>query len=89
MLSTSANVPREVVLVFACMFYHADYYRIIVIAYDYKCSHATFYVYVRMGSEPGIPPPPTHTHTHTHKRTNEEDLWITTREKEKKIKKGR
>ena len=88
MLSTSANVPREVVLVFACMFYHADYYRIIVIAYDYKCSHATFYVYVRMGSEPGIPPPPhTHTHTHTHKRTNEEDLWITTREKKKKKKK--
>ena len=42
-----------------------------------------------MGSEsgnprplPSPPPPP----THTHKRTNEEDLWITTREKMKKMK---
>ena len=66
----------EVVLDFACMFYHADYYVIIVIAYDYKCSHASFHVYVRMGSEPGTPTPtpPPPPHTHTHKRTNEEDL---------------
>ena len=30
------------------MFYHADYYRIIVIAYDYECSqhHASFHVYI-------------------------------------------
>ena len=78
-LSTYAHVLCEVVLVFACMFYHADYYIILVIAYDYKCPHASFYGYVRMGSEPGTPPP--HPRTHTHKRTNEEDLWITTREK--------
>ena len=83
MLSTYAHVLCEVVLVFACMFYHADYYIIIVIAYDYKCSHASFYGYVRMGSKPGTPPPP-HTHTHTHKRTNEEDLWITREKNEER-----
>ena len=46
MLNTSANVLFEVVLVFACMFYHADYYRIIEIAYDYECTehHALFHV---------------------------------------------
>ena len=60
MLSTYAHVLCEVVLVFACMFYHADYYIIIVIAYDYKCSHASFRVYVRMGSEPGHPLPMNH-----------------------------
>ena len=63
MLNTSANVLCEAVLVFGCMFDHGDYYRIIDIAYDYECSqhHATFHVYVRMGSEPGTlpaPPPP-------------------------------
>ena len=89
-MSTSANVPCEVVLVFACTFYPADYYRIIVIAYDYKCSRATFHVYVRMGSEPGtpLPPPPTHTHTHTHTLTNE-PMKKTYESREKKRKKRR
>ena len=79
MVNTSANVLCEVVLVFACMFYHADYYRMIVTAYDYECSqhHASVHVYVCMESEPGTPPPP---NTHIHKRTSEEDLWIRTRE---------
>ena len=36
MLNTSGNVLCEVVLVFACMFYHVDYYRITVTAYDYE-----------------------------------------------------
>ena len=95
-----ANELCEVVLVFTCMFYHSDYYRILVIAYDYEYSqhHASFHVYVCFGSESGTPtpnpvqpppppPPPTHTHTHTNNRTNEEDLWITTREKMKKRRK--
>ena len=61
-----ANVLCEVVLVFTCMFYHVDYYRIIVIVYDYECSqhHASFhvYIYICMRSEFGNPrhhhPPP-------------------------------
>ena len=79
MLNTSANVLCEAVLVFGCMFYHADYYRIIVIAYDYECSqhHASFHVYVRMGSEPGNPP------THTHTLTNE-PMKKTSESREKK-----
>ena len=54
-----------VVFVFTCMFYHADYYRIIVIAYDYECSqhHASFHMYVW---EVSLVPPPTPTHTHSH-----------------------
>ena len=66
MLNTFAHVMCEVVLVFACMFYHADYYRIIVIAYDYECSqhHTSFHVYVCMESEPGTFPP-------SHTLTNE------------------
>ena len=62
MLNTFANVLCEIV--FACMLYHTEYYRIIVIAYDYECSqhHASFHVYVRLGSEPGTPlPTPPHT----------------------------
>ena len=86
MLNTSANVLCEVVLVFACMFYHADYYRIIVIAYDYKCSHASFYGYVRMGSEPGTPPP--HTHTHKHTLTNEPMKKTYESQRERKSRKG-
>ena len=48
-----ANVLCEVVLVFTCMFHHADYYRIIIIAYDYESSqpHASFYVYICMYEE--------------------------------------
>ena len=65
-----------VVFVFTCMFYHADYYRIIVNAYDYECSqnHTSFHMCV-WGVSPvsPLPTPP----THTQKRTNEEDLWIT------------
>ena len=74
-----ANVLCEVVLVFTCMFYHADYYRIIVIAYDYECSqhHASFHVCIYKGSESGnLPPPPPHTHTLTNepmREFNEED----------------
>ena len=50
-----------VVFVFTCMFYHADYYRIIVNAYDYECSqhHASFHMYV-WGISLVTPP---HTHT--------------------------
>ena len=55
---------KKWIVVFVCMFYHAEYYRIIVIAYDHECSqhHASFHVYVRMGSQP-VPPPPPHTLT--------------------------
>ena len=61
-----------VVFVLTCTFYHADYYRMIVNAYDYECSrhHASFHMYVwGVSRVPSSPPP-----THTHKRTNEEDL---------------
>ena len=69
MLLLLANVPCEVVLVFTCLFYHADYYRIIVIAYDYECSqhHASFHVYIYIYVwgvslvSPRSPPPHTHT----------------------------
>ena len=66
------------------MFYHTDYYRIILIAYDYEGSqhHASFRVYVRMWSEPPPPPP----HTHTHKREPVEKTCVSQREK--KLRKG-
>ena len=77
------------------MFYHADYYRIIVIVYDYECSqhHASFHIYVRMGSEPGTPlphPPTTPTHTLTNepmKKTYESQREKMKRKKKKKKKK--
>ena len=78
MLNTFANVLCEIV--FACMLYHTEYYRIIVIAYDYECSFA-------FGEWAWYPPPHPHSHPHTPKRTNEEDLWITMWEKKKKKKK--
>ena len=85
MLNTSANVLCEVVLVFACMLYHADYYRIIVTAYDYECSqhHASFHVYVRMGSEPPLPHPTSTLTNEPMKKTYE------SREVKKKKKKER
>ena len=79
MLNTSADVLCELSL-----FYHADYYRSTVIAFDYECCqhHASFHVYVRMGSEPGIPPsapPPPHTHSQTNQwrrpMTHKEKKW--------------
>ena len=70
------NVLCEVVLVFTGMFYYADYYRIIIIAYDYESSerHASFHVYSPkiyiyvwgvslVTLAPSPPPPPQHTLT--------------------------
>ena len=84
MLNTSANVLCDrgktkkwiVVFVLACTFYHADYYRIILNAYDYECSqhHASFHIICMYGQSAWYPPP---LPPHTHKRTNEEDLCFT------------
>ena len=74
------NVLCEVVLVFTGMFYYADYYRIIIIAYDYESSerHASFHVYVYSPKiyiyvwgvslvtlAPSPPPPSPNTHSQT------------------------
>ena len=68
-----ANVLCEVVLV-----YHADYYRIIVTAYDCECSqhHASFHIYIyrEREKESGTPSPPLPPPHPPHTRTNEEDL---------------
>ena len=57
------------------MFYHADYYRIILNAYDYECSqhHASFLMYVCGVGLVILPPPPASPHPppDTHTRTKE------------------
>ena len=58
------------------MFYHADYYRIIVNEYDYECRAVHDYeliIICTYGESAWSLP----RDTHTHKRTNEEDLWLT------------
>ena len=75
------------------MFYHADYYRIIINAYDYECSwhHASFHIYVWGVSLLRPPPPPT-THTHTHTNEPMKKTYESQREgenEEKENKKGR